>query len=288
MTPCFYDEVVPTLADGWERGAVILEETEWHNRWDLGPCSTDGFLERLDNGTIKMTPGNFTLTGPRCMLKQVDGVRAGRCLDFESERLQPGGEISVYPCMSRWHQFLSFGNGAHALLGSLHMNIPMHIWKRIESTGREQEPYMCVGVKGRGDKDEDEWVEDVRQDEDTDHEYDDDYSRWASNGSKDPEDNIAHQNNRKEKNTANSTALRERLPLSHWKDHQLITTRCSNIGAVVEFVIVPFIVEDNMTKHESNLTDIETDNEKKLKAAEKGPPQSVGADDMDTEEEDEL
>jgi hypothetical protein len=232
LTPCFYDEVVPTLADGWERGAVILEETEWHNRWDLGPCSTDGFLERLDNGTIKMTPGNFTLTGPRCMLKQVDGVRAGRCLDFESEHLQPGGEISVYPCMSRWHQFLSFGNGAHAPLGSLHMNIPMHIWKRIESTGREQEPYMCVGVKGRGDKDEDEWAENARQDEETGHEYDNDYSRWASNGSKDPVENVAHQNNRKEKNTANSTVLREMLPLSHWKDHQLITTRCSNIGAV--------------------------------------------------------
>jgi hypothetical protein len=128
----------------------------------------------------------------------------------------------------------------------------------------------------------------VQQDEDTDNEFDDDYSRWANNGSKDPGEKSVPQNNGIEKNAANSTAMREMLPLSHWKDHQLITTRCSNIGAVVEFVVVPFIVEDNMTKHESNLTDIETDHEKKLKAVEKGPAQSVGADNLDTEEEDEL
>ena len=49
------------------------------------------------------------------------------------------------------------------------------------------------------------------------------------------------------------------LPLSHWRDQQLITTRCTNTDAVVEFVIVPFIIEDktdpainNATNHTSS------------------------------------
>lgn len=279
---------MPTLADGWERGAVILEETEWHNRWDLGPCSTDGFLERLENGTMKMTPGNFSLTGPRCMLKQVDGIRAGRCLDFESERLQPGGEINVYPCMSRWHQFLSFGNGAHAPLGSLHMNIPMHIWKRIESTGREQEPYMCIGVKGRGEKDEDEWIEDIEQEEDTDHEYDDDYKQWVQAGSKDRGEKTVVRNNIIEESTVNQTATRELLPLSQWKDQQLITTRCSNSGAVVEFIIVPFIVEENVTKNETILTESEAGEEKEMSITKHKTFLSHSIGTQETLEEDEL
>ena len=47
LVSCFHDAVVPTLAQGWETGAVILEETLPHNRWSVGPCTTDGKLERL-------------------------------------------------------------------------------------------------------------------------------------------------------------------------------------------------------------------------------------------------
>jgi len=222
---------------------VILEETEWHNRWELGPCSSDGYLERMENGTMKMTPGNFSTTGPRCMLKQVDGVRAGRCLDFESERLQPGGEISVYPCMSKWHQFLSFGNGVQAPVGSMHMNIPMHIWKRIENSGREQEPYMCIAVRGRGHKDEEEWIEDT-QEEEEEYSYDDDYLLAAKAESSEQRRGNFPSEGVTQSLSGESAANQTVLPLSHWKDQQLITTRCTNTDAVVEFVIVPFIIED--------------------------------------------
>ena len=47
LTPCFYKGVRETLAPGWDTGAVILDETNPHNRWELGPCSTDGFVERM-------------------------------------------------------------------------------------------------------------------------------------------------------------------------------------------------------------------------------------------------
>lgn len=47
LVPCFHDWVIPTLAAGWETGAVILEETSNHTRWAIGPCSSDGNLKRL-------------------------------------------------------------------------------------------------------------------------------------------------------------------------------------------------------------------------------------------------
>ena len=33
LIPCFHDAVAPTLAEGWELGAVTVEETLLHNRW---------------------------------------------------------------------------------------------------------------------------------------------------------------------------------------------------------------------------------------------------------------
>jgi len=47
LVPCFQDEVVPTLAKGWETGGVIIEEVRNHTRWNIGPCSSDGNLKRL-------------------------------------------------------------------------------------------------------------------------------------------------------------------------------------------------------------------------------------------------
>lgn len=47
LVPCFQDWVLPTLANGWETGAVILEEVKNHTRWSIGPCSSNGNLERL-------------------------------------------------------------------------------------------------------------------------------------------------------------------------------------------------------------------------------------------------
>ncbi len=47
LVPCFHDDVVPTLAHNWETGAVILEEVQEHTRWSIGPCSSNGDIERL-------------------------------------------------------------------------------------------------------------------------------------------------------------------------------------------------------------------------------------------------
>ena len=47
LVPCFHDNVTPTLAPNWETGAVILEEVQEHTRWSIGPCSSNGGLERL-------------------------------------------------------------------------------------------------------------------------------------------------------------------------------------------------------------------------------------------------
>jgi hypothetical protein len=47
LLPCFIDAVPPTLAKQWEQGAVILPETVQHTRWEIGPCTTDGRLDRM-------------------------------------------------------------------------------------------------------------------------------------------------------------------------------------------------------------------------------------------------
>ena len=46
LQPCFKEDVPPTLSAGWEEGAVIIEEIDGYNRWDIGPCSSDGELKR--------------------------------------------------------------------------------------------------------------------------------------------------------------------------------------------------------------------------------------------------
>jgi len=47
LVPCFLEDVPPTLATNWETGAVIIEEVQNHTRWSIGPCSSNGNLERL-------------------------------------------------------------------------------------------------------------------------------------------------------------------------------------------------------------------------------------------------
>ena len=47
LLPCFESWVPATLAPGWETGAVVLRETKRHTRWSVGPCTTDGAVERL-------------------------------------------------------------------------------------------------------------------------------------------------------------------------------------------------------------------------------------------------
>lgn len=221
LFPCFQDFVPRTLAAGWETGAVVVEEVIEHNRWSIGPCSSDGSLRRSE-GTAELstTAGNFSHTGPGCMITQVDGIRAGRCLDAESGiQPRPGGTAHVNPCAKRWHQFFYFGNGDEAPPNSIHSSIPRFIVQGLRKTNNpEQEQYLCLGVRGRGDKDESDWVEDDDEDLVPDDLNDDD----------------------------------GRAPLHEWKDMQVVSTQCSNKDAVIEWVYVPFIVEENDVEMSSN------------------------------------
>lgn len=144
------------------------------------------------------------------MLKQIDGLRAGRCYDGQQDALQPGGATQVYPCVQQWFQFVSFGDGEHAPIGSLYSTIPSHIVKQIKALGYDQSPYMCFGVYGRGSQDEVDWAD--REDETTTEQFE-----------------------------ANPASI---LPLSNWKGEQIVTTQCSNKDAVIEWVFVPYIVEE--------------------------------------------
>ena len=46
LRPCFQGDVPGSLSPQWEAGAVIIEEIDGLNRWDIGPCSSDGELKR--------------------------------------------------------------------------------------------------------------------------------------------------------------------------------------------------------------------------------------------------
>jgi hypothetical protein len=46
LVPCFEDWVPETLSPHWATGAVIIEETLPHNRWEIGPCTSDGIVQR--------------------------------------------------------------------------------------------------------------------------------------------------------------------------------------------------------------------------------------------------
>ena len=153
----------------------------------------------------------------------MDGIRAGRCFDGDSGTNQPGGEVQVFPCMHRWVQFLSVGSSSNATKsttttttttttppppGSLYFTIPSHIVKQIHQLGHEQHPHMCLGVWGRGVADEVEWNDP------------------ASKLPPDPEPEEGWP------------------PLSKYVNEELFSTQCTNTGAVVEWLFVPYIVED--------------------------------------------
>lgn len=153
LVPCFHEWVIPNLLEKWESGAVVLAETLPHNRWEMTPCTTDGTLERdNDTGSLKVTPGNYSVTGPRCMLKQMDGIRSGRCFDGDTGNASPGGEAFVFPCVQRWGQFLSVGDGRVAPEGSLFFHIPKHIVGMLASAGTEQHAFLCLSVAELNDE----------------------------------------------------------------------------------------------------------------------------------------
>ena len=172
-----------------------------------------------------MIPGEYTPTGPKCMIKIGDGARAGRCLDVESEHTRPGGLLNVYPCYTRWHQLFSFGNGTIAPRGSIHASLPLHMVRQLESKETEVHGHLCLGVKGRGDMDESTWKEEEDEEE----------------GKKDEEEEEKGLRPWERPDADVYPSGKKSLQL--WSGEQLQTTPCSNEGSVIEFYYVPFIIE---------------------------------------------
>jgi hypothetical protein len=175
-----------------------------------------------------VTPGNYSATGPRCSLKQMDGLRAGRCFDSDSEDTQPGGQTQIYPCIHRWYQFLSFGDGTSTPEGSMYTTVPTHIVRQINLLGHKQHTHMCLGVLGRGNHDEEDWEEDD----------DDDYTIVG----KIEEGNTMMDEEEEEKDDNDDDDEFE--DLAEWVNEEIVTTQCSNTGAIIEWLFVPFIDDD--------------------------------------------
>lgn len=163
-----------------------------------------------------MIPGEYSARGPSCVVKLGDGPRAGRCIDVESEITKPGGKVNVFPCYTKWHQLFSFGDGTIAPRGSIHASLPLHMARQMEKDDGEVHQHLCFGVNGRGDANE-TWIEWTEEEEDEMDPWEYDNVDMYPNG---------------------------RKSLQLWNGQQLQTTPCSNVGGVVEFVYVPFIVEE--------------------------------------------
>jgi hypothetical protein len=181
---------------------------------------------------MNVTQGIYSVIGPRCMLKQVDGNRAGRCADVDSKTNQPGGPGHVFPCVYRWYQFIAFGDGRAAPKNSLFTTIPSHIVNQIRNIGHEQGQYMCFGVKGRGDDYEEKWAEDE----------DDDEAETKM------ERRLGEQ-------STNAKAL------SEWIHRPIITTKCSNKDAVIDWLFVPFIYEEESLNPEDERDNFDASDE---------------------------
>ena len=95
----------------------------------------------------------------------------------------------------------------------------------IQYKGYEQESFLCVGVLGQGDCNKKAWAKDL-----------------AKHGL------TAHVDNEV---SASIDTLMTLPPWSNLNGVQFVTTRCSNIGAIVEWVYVPFIVENKNEEVES-------------------------------------
>jgi hypothetical protein len=129
----------------------------------------------------------------------------------------------VYPCVREWYQFLSFGNGQTAPNYSLYSTIPSHIVKQIHNLGHAQLAHLCLGVRGRGISDEVDW---------NDEKYEE----------------------MKDRNETDVTEQSDFPALSKWNNESIVTTQCSNVGGVIEWAFVPFIVEDDPATQVDNAT----------------------------------
>merc|ERR1712238_485286 len=169
-------------------------------------------------------PGEYSEKGPSCGMQIGDGPRHGRCLDVDSETYEPGGALNVFPCVTKWNQLLSFGNGALAPRGAIHASLLLSIARGLKKKKKEVHQHLCLGVSGRGDMEE-TWIEFTKEEMEQQDPWEyDDVERYP-NG---------------------------RKSLQLWSGEHLQTTPCSNEGAVIEWYYVPFIVEEYTGEEEES------------------------------------
>lgn len=139
--------------------------------------------------------------------------------------------MNVYPCSTKWHQIFAFGNGTIAPRGAIHATLPPHMVKQHEHKKEPVSAHLCIGVEGRGDANETLWKTQKEKEaeekakQETEVEEDEELDPWEE-----PDAEVG----------ANGRKL-----LTLWNGQHLRTTPCSNVGAVLEFFFVPFIVEES-------------------------------------------
>ena len=79
-------------------------------RFNIGPCSTDGHIELRSGREALVKPGDHS-PSPFCPVAHVEGRRM-TCLDLNGESIAPGTRIIGFPCNGRWNQLLALGTGA--------------------------------------------------------------------------------------------------------------------------------------------------------------------------------
>lgn len=170
---------------------------------------------------MEATSGHYSPTGPHCMIKQIGGACDGRCIYIDGGRVEPGGYLTVFPCLNQWSQMFSFGDGIITRTNAtIFGSVPMHFINALKYEGIVQPPHLCFGVTGRGKHEYTPWKEDRNKDQLTSIDF------------------IPHE-------AMNEVNNGDRLlPLRLWKHKQLVTIPCSNEDAIVDFVTMPFIVEE--------------------------------------------
>jgi len=121
------------------------------SRWNIGPCSSDGEINFTPGECIDSKKGIYTY--PTCSIRGAkSSSHEGKCLDVEGERMDPGGDLLLYPCTGRWNQYFSFGGDQiEGTSCSIYLNIPSHLVKSKKAVGKKQTNNLFLGgreIKG--------------------------------------------------------------------------------------------------------------------------------------------
>jgi hypothetical protein len=231
LVPCFHPEVVRTLSKEWETGAVIEEEVRRNTRWSMGPCNQDGSLVWSEETAQMVSNGNISSSGPHCMLKMYGGIFDDKCLDFSlGLMIEAGSQLTLHTCTFRWHQSFAFGNGKLAPIGSIHSTIPSHALQTIRHKEIENITKLCIGVANRGNIPLEPW---------------NDKTLLHSMSPR-----LAEKLGSIEKSMfvpLDKDESESLQPLDLWAGKIVTTVPCFDEDAVIKFVIVPFIVEDEQS-----------------------------------------